>query len=1064
MPSLNGDIVLEHLHRYAFAADLVAGKDVLDIACGEGYGSNLLAARARSVTGVDISEETIGYAQSKYVRDNLAFLPGSCLAIPAPDQSADVVVSFETLEHFVEHEQFLAEVRRVLRPGGVFIVSTPDKTIYTGKLGNRNQFHPRELEKAEFEEFLRGGFSCVQLLSQRVSLGSFLAPTSNGHLIEVGTHRGNFEKVGFVPGAAEGVYLIGVGSDSPLPPIRAGLFEFGQEDSNVFLTPLLKERASADAARREGENLTRLRAELGRAIVERDNRIAALEQASADAAKREREVHARLRAESERSIVERDSQIASLDRALSSQRQTIECLNQAVESAMSWQKRSWFKRAFQRWRPPTANRERVGFLRRLERSIRKRRKRFLSLILRRQSQVQNPQPNDSLSNPRASWDRHTQHVSAPTNIAPAPAVARRRVVVVSGEADTPGHAYRVVMVAESLVTLGYEVEILRPEQLSAQLERIAEASVLVIWRAAWSRTIAEAVAAARGAGAKVVFDVDDLMIDPGIARIEVIDGIRSQDLLQSDVAELYGRMQKTMLESDFCTCTSQPLATAMRRFQKATFVLPNGFDERRYRASREAVAEKRCQSSDGFIRIGYAGGSRTHQKDFGCAAAAVANILRQFPHCRLVLFRMETDSERLSCLDVHEFPELAGLEAQIEWRRMVPVQELPFELVRFDINLAPLETDNVFCEAKSPLKYFEAALVDVPTVASPTRPYAEAMQHGQTGFLAGNTGEWYDALKRLVQDPELRQRIGKAAALDVLWRFGPERRLEIVRTIFEQVLDSESVAAAGGFELELRRAAARRRCVPDCANYDLVFETSNASSNEVVVVVPLHNYARHVVEALESVKAQTLAARALVVVDDCSTDDSLRVAEEWLRRNAASFGHAALLANRQNSGLARTRNAGFAFADAPFILPLDADNTIEPHCLERCLKTIRLSGAAVAFATVQEFGDGNDTRSADHWKPARFIGGNYIDAMAMIRRAAWAAVGGYQHMTIMGWEDYDLWCRFVEEGFRGVWVPETLARYRVHRQSMLQTHTDINLNRRRLSEEMRRLHPWVDAL
>src|ERR1700722_15129763 len=89
VPSLNGDIVLEHLHRYAFAADLVAGKDVLDIACGEGYGSNLLAARARSVIGVDISEETIGHAQSNYVRDNLTFRPGSCLAIPTPDQSAD---------------------------------------------------------------------------------------------------------------------------------------------------------------------------------------------------------------------------------------------------------------------------------------------------------------------------------------------------------------------------------------------------------------------------------------------------------------------------------------------------------------------------------------------------------------------------------------------------------------------------------------------------------------------------------------------------------------------------------------------------------------------------------------------------------------------------------------------------------------------------------------------------------------------------------------------------------------------------------------------------------------
>src|SRR5580693_4504241 len=87
VPSLTGDIVLEHLHRYLFAMELAAGKDVLDIACGEGYGGNLLAIRARSVTGVDISMETVQHARTKYSRSNLTFLQGSCTAIPIPDKS-----------------------------------------------------------------------------------------------------------------------------------------------------------------------------------------------------------------------------------------------------------------------------------------------------------------------------------------------------------------------------------------------------------------------------------------------------------------------------------------------------------------------------------------------------------------------------------------------------------------------------------------------------------------------------------------------------------------------------------------------------------------------------------------------------------------------------------------------------------------------------------------------------------------------------------------------------------------------------------------------------------------
>jgi FkbM family methyltransferase len=645
----------------------------------------------------------------------------------------------------------------------------------------------------------------------------------------------------------------------------------------------------------------------------------------------------------------------------------------------------------------------------------------------------------------------------------ATASRARRIVFVSGEPQTPGHDYRVQMYAKALAGRGYDTHIVPLPQLPAELGRAAGADVVFIWRAAWSRDIAALVTLARKQGAKIVFDVDDLMIDPALAKATVIDGIRSQGFQESAIADMYRGIQQAMLAADFCTCTTRPLASAMRRFQKTTFVLPNGFDDVRHARSRQAVAARRRQPGDGLIRLGYAGGSKTHQKDFACAAPGVARILREHPECRLVLFRLELPSGNFQCVDPHEFPDFAGLDAQIEWRPFVPVQELPFQLARFDINLAPLETDNVFCEAKSELKYFEAALVNVPTVASPTQPYSDAMQEGKTGFLAKTDDDWYVALKRLVCDANLRRQMGQAACLDVLWRFGPERRAELACGVFEQILTGEGASAARRFELELRRAAAPRRAPPECAEYDVVFESGTAAESEVAVVVPLYNYAAHVVEALESVKAQTVRARALVVVEDCSTDDSLRVAEDWLRQNAAGFTQVALLRNRQNSGLARTRNAGFAFADAPFILPLDADNMILPECLERCLKTLQETGAAVAFATIQEFGDSHGKRSADQWKPGRFTGGNYIDAMALIRRSAWAAVGGYQRMTVMGWEDYELWCRFIEEGLWGVWVPEALARYRVHRHSMLQTRTDIANNRARLAAEMKVLHPWVDA-
>ena len=125
----SGQGMLEHLHRYGVALEFCRHKDVLDIASGEGYGSNLLAKVARNITGVDISADTVREASEKYAtrQKNLQFIEGSAAAIPAKAASFDVVVSFETIEHHDKHEEMMAEIKRVLRPGGMLIISSPDK-------------------------------------------------------------------------------------------------------------------------------------------------------------------------------------------------------------------------------------------------------------------------------------------------------------------------------------------------------------------------------------------------------------------------------------------------------------------------------------------------------------------------------------------------------------------------------------------------------------------------------------------------------------------------------------------------------------------------------------------------------------------------------------------------------------------------------------------------------------------------------------------------------------------------------------------------------------------------
>jgi glycosyltransferase involved in cell wall biosynthesis len=142
---------------------------------------------------------------------------------------------------------------------------------------------------------------------------------------------------------------------------------------------------------------------------------------------------------------------------------------------------------------------------------------------------------------------------------------------------------------------------------------------------------------------------------------------------------------------------------------------------------------------------------------------------------------------------------LRALEDKIEWRNFVPLERLAEEVARFDINLAPLEVGNPFCEAKSELKFFEAALAGVVTIAFPTGPFRRAIRHGETGFLAETQREWHDALTKLVGDPALRRRVSAQAHRDVLWSFGPERRTQTMGVFLDLLRDGRD--AARGFEL-----------------------------------------------------------------------------------------------------------------------------------------------------------------------------------------------------------------------------------------------------------------------
>lgn len=239
----------------------------------------------------------------------------------------------------------------------------------------------------------------------------------------------------------------------------------------------------------------------------------------------------------------------------------------------------------------------------------------------------------------------------------------------------------------------------------------------------------------------------------------------------------------------------------------------------------------------------------------------------------------------------------------------------------------------------------------------------------------------------------------------------------------------------------------------------VVFEHDSGRTPSVSVIMPLYNYARVVGAALDSLRVQTLKDVELVVVEDCGPDDSLNVAHRWLERHAGCFSRAVLIQHETNGGLPNARNTAVRASRAPFYFPIDADNMIYPQCLERLLGALEESDASFAYSILEIFESDSGVMGTDLWDTDRLALGNYIDAMALVRRDAWDAVGGYSHMAITGWEDYEFWCKLAETGRFGLQYPNLLGRYRVHDASMLRTVT--NKRWTELHADMKSRHPWL---
>jgi ubiquinone/menaquinone biosynthesis C-methylase UbiE len=215
------DVTVEHLHRYAIANDFIEGKIVLDIASGEGYGSNILAQKALEVFGVDIDVESVKSANKKYIKNNLKYILGSADNIPIESNSIDVVVSFETIEHHDKHEEMFMEIKRVLKNDGILIMSSPDKKYYSDIPNFKNKFHTKELYFEEFKFLSQKHFQNTFFYFQKAyNLNSYLSDYDffENMVVYSGDNNDIFKNKN------EPIYNLVIASDNQLNKIRPSIF------------------------------------------------------------------------------------------------------------------------------------------------------------------------------------------------------------------------------------------------------------------------------------------------------------------------------------------------------------------------------------------------------------------------------------------------------------------------------------------------------------------------------------------------------------------------------------------------------------------------------------------------------------------------------------------------------------------------------------------------------------------------------------------------------------------------------------------------------------------------
>jgi glycosyltransferase involved in cell wall biosynthesis/SAM-dependent methyltransferase len=367
-------------------------------------------------------------------------------------------------------------------------------------------------------------------------------------------------------------------------------------------------------------------------------------------------------------------------------------------------------------------------------------------------------------------------IDGSTELAAPPSVEKFCLILSGCPGDT--FRYRCEHQAEQLQSYGFATDVAYFDQVD--LDTVLNSyQCFLLHRVPHRMTVERFIRKAEELGKPVIFDIDDLVFDEDkLGYIRALEGRSPQEVqLYRDNIRQHHR---TLSLCKFAVVATEPLRAAVQRTfpQIRCFINPNGLNDIQLRQAEQALQINKPAADAQIVRIAYLSGTPTHNRDFRECSRALQRVLETYSHARLML---------VGHLDSGE--EFARFGERIELRPPVPWQDLPRLIRRVDINLAPLEVDNPFTECKSSLKYFEAAILGIPTVASDLEPYRKCVAHGENGYLCRTEEEWFHCISCLMEDPSLREKMGSMARKDALinWttRAGAHHLLAALREIAE---------------------------------------------------------------------------------------------------------------------------------------------------------------------------------------------------------------------------------------------------------------------------------------